>query len=142
MKIREPQAWPARLGPLNIAVFLTGTALLLVGLSFDWVHLLKIVRFPAGELNNPWVRADLATLRGVCVVIATFFIISSTVVWRSPQVIAALSNKIEIFIATAAHSPLFMPLALMTLVLMKSVLQLGLYSLDIPPMAPTISRVH
>ena len=70
MQFREPQAWPGRLGPLNIAVFLTGTALLLVGLSFDWVHLLKIVRFPAGELNNPWVRADLATLRGVCITIA------------------------------------------------------------------------
>ena len=45
----------------------------------------------------------------------------------SSQVIAALSNEIEVFIATAAHSPLFMPLALMTLVLMKTVLQLGLY---------------
>ena len=35
MKIREPQAWPARIGPLNIAVFLTDKALLLVGPSFD-----------------------------------------------------------------------------------------------------------
>jgi Dolichyl-phosphate-mannose-protein mannosyltransferase len=127
MQAREPEIWYVRLGPPNIVVFFTGITLLLVGLSFDWAHLLTIVRFPTGELNNRWMRADLATLRCVCVVIATVLIISRIVVWRYPQLVTSLSNQTEVFISTAARMPLFTPLSLATLVSMKTVLQLGLY---------------
>ncbi len=127
LRVREPQGWYVRLGLPNILVFFTGIVLLLVGLSFDWIHLLTIVRFPTGEMNNPWVRADLATLRAVCILVATVLIISRVVLWRFPQVVVGVSDRIEIFVSTAAHSPLFIPLSLTTLVLMKTVLQLGLY---------------
>jgi uncharacterized membrane protein len=125
LRVREPQY--VRLGLLDSAVFLAGIALFVVGLSFDPSHFLTMVRLPTGELNNPWVRADLATLRAVCVLIATGLIISRVFLWRYSQVVAGLANQIDVFISSAAHSPLFIPLSLTTLVLMKTVLQLGLY---------------
>ena len=127
MQVREPPVGHFRLGPLNIVILLAGIALLLVGLSFDWVHILRAIRFPAGELNNPWVRTDLTTLRYLCVLIGAVLIISRIVLWGYPNVVADLANKIEVSISTAAQLPLFMALALATLGLMKTVLQLGLY---------------
>src|SRR5438132_4589501 len=103
MQVRDPEVWYIRSELPNVIVFFTGLAVLLVGLSFDWTHLLTTVRFPAGELSNPWVRADLATLRGVCVLIATVLIISRIVLWRYSQVVAGLSHRIEVFISTAAQ---------------------------------------
>jgi hypothetical protein len=127
MQVRDPEVWYIRSELPNVIVFFTGLAVLLVGLSFDWTHLLTTVRFPAGELSNPWVRADLAMLRGVCVLIATALILSRIVLWRCPQVVAGVSYKMEVFISIAAKLSLFIPLSLTTLVLMKTVLQLSLY---------------
>ena len=115
------------LRPPNILICCVGIALLLIGLSLDWAHLLTIVRFPTGELNNPWVRADLATLRGVCVVVATALILSRITLWRHHHVVANLANKIDVLSATAGQSPFFIPLSLTSLVLIKTTLQLGLY---------------
>jgi len=100
-----------------------------LGISFDWVHLLAIVDFPKGELSNPWVRADLATLRRTCILLATVVIIATTAVWKCPTVIDALCGKIGTLRSAAAASPLFVPLCLTSLILMKTVLQLGLYAL-------------
>src|SRR2546428_77712 len=102
MQVRDPEVWYIRSELPNVIVFFTGLAVLLVGLSFDWTHLLTTVRFPAGELSNPWVRADLAMLRGVCVLIATALILSRIVLWRCPQVVAGVSYKMEVFISIAA----------------------------------------
>src|SRR5262245_51501051 len=142
MQVRQPEALYVWLQIPNILIFCIGIALMVLGLSFDWAHLLTIVRFPPGELNNPWVRADLATLRGVCVVIATGLIISGIFLSKYPHVVAGVANKIDDFISTAAHSPLFIPLSLTTLVLMKTSYNLAYISSDMRRMAPTISRVH
>ena len=85
VQVRQPETRSDHLGPPNIVFLLAGTALLLVGLSFDWAHLLTLVRFPTGELNNRWVRTDLATLRAISVLVATVLIVSRIFLWRFPR---------------------------------------------------------
>jgi hypothetical protein len=112
---------------LNLILVPTGVALLLIGLCVDWVDLLRRIGFPAGELSNRWVRADLATLRGVCVLIASVLVASRIVLFRYPHIVAGLSRTLDALALSAGRQPLFIPLSLTALVLMKTVLQLGLY---------------
>jgi hypothetical protein len=116
-------------GRLHIVVFLAGLALLLVSLGLDWVHFLRMVGFPAEKLYHPRVQADLATLRRLSVVAASLLMICPILLWRYPRVVARLSQSIEGVRAVAARLPMFVPLAVATLVLMKTVLQLTLYLL-------------
>ena len=108
-------------------VLISAIVVLVVGVCFDWAHLFPSLGFPSGELSNPWVRTDLAMLRRICVLSATALIASRVVLWRYPEVVARISDKTDIMMSTAAHSVLFMPLCLTTLILLKTVLQLGLY---------------
>ena len=110
-----------------MVALISAIVVLVVGVCFDWAHLLPSLGFPSGELSNPWVRTDLAMLRRVCILIATALIASRLVLWRYPEVVARISDKTDIMMSTAAHSVLFMPLCLTTLILLKTVLQLGLY---------------
>jgi len=112
---------------LSIIVFLIGITFLPVSLYFDAVYLFRLMGLPTGELFNPWVRADLTTLRAVSVLTASLLIISMVVLWRYPEVVAGFSGKIEVFLSTTVQFPLFIPLSLTTVILMKTVLQLGLY---------------
>ena len=122
-----PGVWYVRLGLLSMVALILAIVVLVVGVCFDWAHLLPSLGFPSGELSNPWVRTDLAMLRRVCILIATALIASRLVLWRYPEVVARISDKTDIMMSTAAHSVLFMPLCLTTLILLKTVLQLGLY---------------
>ena len=129
MQVRQPETRYVHLGPRNIVLLLGGAVLLVVGLSFDWSHMLTLARFPTGELNNRWVRTDLATLRAISILVATVLIISRIFLWRFPRVVAGWGDKVETLISTAAQVPWFIPLSLTTLILMKTVFQLGLYIL-------------
>jgi hypothetical protein len=123
----EPDLWDTSLKLLNIAGFCAGIALLLAGLSFSQTDLLIDVGFPVRELSNPWIRGELATLRIACIVIAMLLIGSRIILWRYPQAVATFTNKVDALSRDLARSPLFIPLALTLLVLMKTVLQLGLH---------------
>jgi Dolichyl-phosphate-mannose-protein mannosyltransferase len=122
---RPPPA--SRTGRLNLILWPLGIALLLVGLYFDWADLLTRIGFPGGELSNRWVRVDLTTLRCVCVVSASALLASRIVLSRYPHIVARFSQRMDAFAQLAAPLPLFIPLSLTTLVLTKTVLQLGLY---------------
>ena len=111
----------------KIIILCVGLALLSVAVCFDWADLLPSSGLPAHELSNPGVRADLATLRGVCVIFATGLIISVIVLWKYPGFAAGLADKFEVLTLTMARTPFFVPLSLTTLVLAKTSLQLGLY---------------
>src|SRR5262245_7624414 len=129
VQVRQSATRYVHVGPPNIVLLLGGTVLLMVGLSFDWSQMLMLARFPTGELNNRWVLTDLAILRWVSVLVATLLIVSGILLWRFPQVVAGWGDKVETLIATSAQLPLFIPLSLITLVLMKTLFQLGLYIL-------------
>jgi len=60
-------------------VFFVGLVLLLIGIGFDWADLLPKIGLPVRELSNPWVVADLGTLRTTCVIFATVLIVSAVV---------------------------------------------------------------
>jgi Dolichyl-phosphate-mannose-protein mannosyltransferase len=116
-------------GPGTRAVLICAPATLLViaAVSFDWVHLLALIRFPAGELTNQWVRVDLATLQALCALMGVLVILSRVVLWKYPEALDALSGKLDALRVSAARSPLTVPLVLILLVSTKTVLQLGLY---------------
>ena len=112
---------------VDLLALALGAALLAAALSFDWVHLLSIVRFPAGEMNNRWVRVDLITLRALCAVAGTLIVLSAVTLRTRPEVFAGWSRRLESLRAAAARSRMTAPLLLAVLVLTKTVLQLGLY---------------
>jgi Dolichyl-phosphate-mannose-protein mannosyltransferase len=110
-----------------VVLFLAGTALLWFSVYFDWVHMLKVVGFPADKLYHPRVQADLAIFRTVAFFIAILSMLSGVAVWKNRDWIARLSKRAEAVLSSVAQSPLFVPLLLTTLVLVKTVLQLGVY---------------
>src|SRR5262245_46213534 len=126
MATLQSASWASR---LNMVLLVTGAALLLVGICFDWTDLFARIGLPAGELSNRWLLADLATLRVVCIVLAAALVFSRIVLWRAPDAVASLSRTVDAIRPAAAESPLVMALALTVLVLAKTVLQLGLYLL-------------
>lgn len=112
---------------LNRLLLLTGLVLLSVGLFLDWSRLLRIAGLPVEQLQNVWVRGELVTLRGVCIVTGTLLLMAVTALRVSPLVVARLSEASIDLTAVAKRAPVFIPLALTVLVLMKTVLQFGLY---------------
>jgi hypothetical protein len=112
---------------LNSIACSAGIALLVTACLADWTHLLWLVGFPADKLYHPRVQGDLAILRSLAVVIATLLMISVIVLWKYPQAVRSLSTKAEGLVSGAAQLPLFIPLSLTALVLMKTVLQFSLY---------------
>ena len=127
MQLREPKVWYARLGLLNSTIFLGGIAILAVSHYTAWTYLLGTVGFPTDQLHSPRVQGEIAILRGLGVVIATLLILSRIILWRYPYGGRSFSKKIEAFISAAAQLPLFIPVSLTALILMKTVLQFGLY---------------
>src|SRR5262245_49465227 len=126
MRMGTPQSasWARQ---LNILLLATGAALLLVGICFDWADLCARLGLTAGELSNPWLRDDLATLRVVCIVLAAVLVVSRILFWRTPDTLARFSRRVIAIRRAAGEWPLVVPLALTVLVLAKTVLQLGLY---------------
>jgi Dolichyl-phosphate-mannose-protein mannosyltransferase len=122
-----PSRGPVKFGRLDLALFLVGLVPLVGSLLFDWSDLLVQVGLPIRELSNAWVRADLKTLRVVCVVSASLLLLSRIAFWKYPETIARAYVGARAYLGTAARSPLFVPLSLTALVLAKTVLQLGLY---------------
>jgi hypothetical protein len=118
---------PVKLGRLDLALFLVGLVVLVGSLLFDWSDLLVRVGLPIRELSNAWVRADLKTLRVVCVVSASLLLLSRIAFWKYPEIIARAYVGARTYLGAAARSPLFVPLSLTALVLAKTVVQLGLY---------------
>jgi Dolichyl-phosphate-mannose-protein mannosyltransferase len=112
----------------SIIACLAGIILLLLGGLTDWLSLLTIARLPQSELSNPWIRADLVTLRTLCVFVGCLLVISPVALWTYPLEITALSDWVGVVRRTAAaRCLLFVLLSLTTLVLMKTVLQLCLF---------------
>jgi len=127
MQVHEPKVGCPSLGLPMTSFVLTGVAVLVLGAWCDWADLLPKIGLPVRELLNPWIRADLAALRVVCMIVATALLISNVILWKYPQVVDRLANRIAAFTLTVAPVPLFLPLSLTTLILMKTILQLGLY---------------
>jgi len=117
----------ARLGLLNIAIFIGGIVILTVSLYPDWTPLLRTVGFPADKLYSPRVQGDLAMLRVWGVVVASLVMLSRLILWAYPYSVQTIHKRIEGFIASASQMPLFIPLSLSALILMKTVLQFLLY---------------
>ena len=117
-----------RVVPSQIAsvLLVTGLLFLFVGLYFNWIRLLASVGFPARELSNPWIRADLGVVRGVCVLLGGLLVLSRIALWRYPQ---AVATSVEAMSSLGSPHPLLVPLTLTVLVLAKTVLQLVLYML-------------
>jgi dolichyl-phosphate-mannose-protein mannosyltransferase len=113
--------------PPDLLVLATGAVLLVAALSFDWVHLLSIARFPTGELTNRWVQSDLAIVRALCGVIGCLVIIWVIALRAYPEVVAGWTNRLESTRSKAARSFLTVPLLLAVLISTKTGLQLGLY---------------
>jgi uncharacterized membrane protein len=111
----------------TIMVFSVAIAFLLVGIAYEWADLLVKVGIPVRELFNPWLRTELVTFRVECIMISTGLIISSIILWRCPHRVKAFAEKIDAIALEASTARLFIPLSLTTLILMKTVLQLGLY---------------
>jgi hypothetical protein len=111
----------------NLVALLAAIALLWSSLYFDWVHMLKMVGFPADKLYHPRVQTDLAILRTVTVFVAILSILSEILLWKDRDWLARLWKRTEAVLSSAAQSPLFVPLLLTTLVLMKTALQLAVY---------------
>ena len=96
----------------GFVVSLAATALLWSSLYFDWVHMLKMVGFPADKLYHPRVQADLAIIRTVAVFVAILSILSGIALWKDRDWLAGLSKHAEAVLSSAAQSPLFVPLLL------------------------------
>lgn len=111
----------------TIMVFSVAIVFLVVGLTYEWADLLIKVGIPVRELSNPWLRTELVTFRVECTTIATAIIISSIILWRRPHRVKAFARKIDAIALEASTARLFIPLSLTTLILMKTVLELGLY---------------
>jgi len=127
MQARAAEALCIRVKIPNIPVLAGGIVLLLGGVYFNWVELLPKIGFPLRELSNPWVRADLAMLRGVWIVFATALITSRLVLWKYPDLVGVVAEKLGVSFLTIGRSRFTVPLILSTLVLAKTLLQLGLY---------------
>jgi Dolichyl-phosphate-mannose-protein mannosyltransferase len=127
MQCSDRQAWYSRLRLARIIAFIAALGLVVVGIYSDWTDLFLRIGFPVGELSNPWVHADLALIRILCVLIGAALTASSFILWRYPKIVANMSDQIHAFMATGAQCPALVPLSLATLILLKTTLQLGLY---------------
>lgn len=101
---------------------------MLVAALFNLVEFLARTGFPARELSNPWLLTEIETLR-VAGILIGILLIASRVVIRRPQAVAWLSDSIDRLTGAARQFPVFIALALASLILAKTVLQLGLYAL-------------
>ena len=101
---------------------------MLVAALFNPVEFLARTGFPARELSNPWLLTEIETLR-VAGILIGILLIASRVVIRRPQAVAWLSDSIDRLTGAARQFPVFIALALASLILAKTVLQLGLYAL-------------
>ena len=115
-------------GPRHVggAFLIVGVALLLFGVFVDWIALLAAFGFPAHELSNRWVLADLRVIRGTCVLLGAL-LVAARVALSRPQAIDRFAARLDAIGAGAAAQPLLMPLAVISLILATIVLQLMLY---------------
>ena len=104
-------------------------AVLLLPLWLSPTGLLARVGFPAHELSNPWLRAEVVTLQAVGVLAAVLVIAATILLSRHPQTVARLAAAIDRVTAAARQFPVIIPLCLTCLILAKTVLQLGLFGL-------------
>jgi hypothetical protein len=113
---------------LEVGAALAGMVLVLGAVSFDGTDLLTLARVPRGDLNSPWVLADLATWRAVCTVVGGALLVSGVLLWKAPQSVGRVTDRVSSFARAASRSRLTVPLALTVVVLSKTLLQLALYS--------------
>lgn len=114
---------------LDWIAVLGGGAVVLVAALFNPVEFLARTGFPARELSNPWLRAEIVTLQVVGILTGILLIASRIVFNRRPQAVVRLSDRIDRLTGAARQFPVFIALALASLILAKTVLQLGLFVL-------------
>jgi hypothetical protein len=114
-------------GAVGIVAVGTGLVLLLIGLFLDWGAVLTRLGFPAHELANAWVRADLRVVRLVCCLVGGLLAFSGIVLWRFPRAVAGFASRLERSAGINRVHPSFVPLVLTAIVLAQTVLQLVLY---------------
>ena len=124
MRIRESFATPVW---LNVLIAIGAVILLCIGLFTDPRDVFKAVGFPVQLLSGDRGQADLATIRVLELVIAITMIASQVLVWRDPHVVAKIAAAIKNFIVAALRVPQFTTFFLISVVLVKSALQLSLY---------------
>jgi Dolichyl-phosphate-mannose-protein mannosyltransferase len=127
MEPREGTHHGTRSGALNTLWILGGVALLSVGLFLDWSRFLAIIGLPDDQLQNAWVRKEFTTILIWCSVTGTLLLVTGIVQWKYPDLADRLSNAVREVAAAIERVPVLVPLALTTLVLAKTVLQLTLY---------------
>jgi hypothetical protein len=112
---------------VDVALFIGALGLAALGLLINWDVLVRSAHLPPTALSNPWVRADLTTLRVVCVVTATLLAASRIVVAGFPRLAARLPAAIDRVASSAGRTAVSAPLVLVVVVLAKTVLQLVLW---------------
>jgi hypothetical protein len=108
-------------------ISLAGVSMLTAGLFLDWLALLRFSGFPARELSNSWVQADVDVVRRTAVLLGALVVGSQAVLWRYPRAVAHAATGAEALATTASRQPLLVPLALSALILSTVVFQLALY---------------
>jgi Dolichyl-phosphate-mannose-protein mannosyltransferase len=111
---------------LNALIFLSGICLLWFGLSDSWLALLEIIGL-GDDLHRPRVYGDLAIIRRLTIIIAFVLIAFPALFWRYSDALATLAQKLRDLLSAASMTHLLIPILLTTLILVKTVLQLGLY---------------
>jgi hypothetical protein len=124
MVVRQRFVGPPSLG---LVLFAAGMGLMLVAMFLDWNAVLASLGFPAHELSNPWVRADIGVVRSVTLLLGALLVLSRILLWRSPTLIDTIVARGGEIAASAERQPLLIPMVLIALILGKTVLQLVLY---------------
>jgi hypothetical protein len=112
---------------VDVALVVVGLAIAAGGLFVNLDLLLRLADLPPTAVSNPWVRADLTTLRVVGVVTATLLVVSRIVVAGFPAMAAKLPAAIDGLVSSAGRTPFVAALILATIVLAKTALQLVLW---------------
>jgi hypothetical protein len=107
-------------------IFIAGIVLLLGSLYIDATSLLRLAGFPDDRLYHPRVQGDLALIRLMGGLIAVALIASQAILWARPDAGRTFFAKLNALAASAG--PSFVPLVLVTLVSLKTVLQLTLFA--------------
>jgi hypothetical protein len=107
---------------------LAGVVLLSVALFFDSAGLLRLLRLPSREFDNPWIIKDLATLRTVSAVTGTLLLVSGVLLWTRPHWALRLPRPLQFLAADAPETSLAIALILTFVIVLKTLLQLSLYS--------------
>lgn len=105
-----------------------GIVLLSIALFFDWADLLRLLRLPSREFDNQWVINDLATLRSVSAVAGGLLLISAVILWTRGKWALPLPRPIQVLMANAPETSSAIALILTSVVFVKTLLQLSLYS--------------